>query len=988
MGERPMTHAFVTVAIPFPEANADLVEHELTKLGNPADRKEVRPLFEDRGIHFMSMNVVRGEAKHGAFLILEASADGTVDGALDTISGQLGPKLIPILKAASHDVGEGAVKEFLRRHSHSIGLGLLSTPGLCFSGTPGLTVDRIKREEKLARYVRDLLAKGSFRGTPLEILKAIRAEVARDQAFRELLIPEPAGLLAPAPVALGVIGLLAKLGLKGLWTFTWPVLLPAAAIIAYVVYAAYRTGGALFAAGMFALAFIILVGVLVAIAFLLYSQLRAKEATDEPDDSTPDRAILADCMVRENDGNQNHLFGVSVMKPGLLRNLTLRLVYWVIGQLALVQFRPGFLGDIGTIHFARWILLPGTNKLLFLSNFGGSWESYLEDFITKASNGLTGIWSNTYGYPRTKNVFFEGASDGERFKRWARRQQRPTLFWYSAYPNNTSERIRTAAAVRQGLASASTEDEAADWLSQLGSRVRAADTIQSPQIQSLMFGGMGDLADATCLFLRLPADMRAARAWLAVLAPQISFGDQLPVEYARILALTRSGLERLGLPEERVAEFPIAFQQGMSDPHRAKNVLKDTSEDGPDHWWWGSGDKSPDMALIVYAEPTAGRSKLNAEVDRQIRRLEQHGGSEIHRVVLSTLTKGPAIEAFGFVDGVSQPIIRGTRRWLKQGDSIHVVEPGEIILGYPDNRGHFPPSPTVPATDDPANVLPVVCSARATGELPSFARTSANLPHDLGANGTFFVIRQLEQDVDLFNGFVTRAAATIADHPGVPSGLTPSQREQWVAAKLVGRWKDGTSLVRYPDRPGNGWVIDGQLDVVMSGQTVEVDKANRAPPRHRNPDNDFLLGKEDPAGHLCPFGAHIRRANPRESLNPGSQNQLAITNRHRILRAGRQYGPQNPDDATSRPGLLFMCLNADIERQFEFIQQTWVMERLFHGLDGEVDSILGRGLRGGRLTIPTPAGPVTVAGVEDFVTVRGGGYFFMPGRAAIRYLAQ
>ena len=83
-----------------------------------------------------------------------------------------------------------------------------------------------------------------------------------------------------------------------------------------------------------------------------------------------------------------------------------------------------------------------------------------------------------------------------------------------------------------------------------------------------------------------------------------------------------------------------------------------------------------------------------------------------------------------------------------------------------------------------------------------------------------------------------------------------------------------------------------------------------------------------------------------------------------------------------------MCLNADIERQFEFIQQTWVMARLFHGLDGEVDSILGRGHKGGRLTIPTPAGPLTIAGMQSFVTVRGGGYFFMPGRNAVRFLAQ
>ena len=82
-----------------------------------------------------------------------------------------------------------------------------------------------------------------------------------------------------------------------------------------------------------------------------------------------------------------------------------------------------------------------------------------------------------------------------------------------------------------------------------------------------------------------------------------------------------------------------------------------------------------------------------------------------------------------------------------------------------------------------------------------------------------------------------------------------------------------------------------------------------------------------------------------------------------------------------------MCLNADIERQFEFIQQTWASARLFHGLDGEVDPILGRGGKGGRLTVPTAEGPLLVTGFKDFVTVRGGGYFFLPGRRALSYLA-
>src|SRR5262249_7068317 len=152
-----------------------------------------------------------------------------------------------------------------------------------------------------------------------------------------------------------------------------------------------------------------------------------------------------------------------------LRRLTLRLVFGAIAQLATHLYRPGWLGTIGTIHFARWVMVPGTPDLVFLSNYGGSWESYLEDFITKAHAGLTGVWSNTQGFPRTANLVQLGASDGDHFKRYARRSQRPTGCWYTAYPALTTTNIRTNAAIRQGLGTILTEEEARRWLTLFGS---------------------------------------------------------------------------------------------------------------------------------------------------------------------------------------------------------------------------------------------------------------------------------------------------------------------------------------------------------------------------------------------------------------------------------------------------------------------------------------------------------------------------------------
>jgi deferrochelatase/peroxidase EfeB len=157
-----------------------------------------------------------------------------------------------------------------------------------------------------------------------------------------------------------------------------------------------------------------------------------------------------------------------------------------------------------------------------------------------------------------------------------------------------------------------------------------------------------------------------------------------------------------------------------------------------------------------------------------------------------------------------------------------------------------------------------------------------------------------------------------------------------------------------------------------------------APKASTDADNDFLFGVEDPEGIRCPFGAHIRRANPRDSLDPGSADQVAISNRHRIIRVGRVYA----NEAGNDPGLLFMCLNGDIERQFEFVQQTWLLRPTFQDLVCEKDPILGDAEKGVcSYTIPSRDGPIQLAPMPAFVKTLGGGYFFIPGKRLIDYLA-
>jgi deferrochelatase/peroxidase EfeB len=180
----------------------------------------------------------------------------------------------------------------------------------------------------------------------------------------------------------------------------------------------------------------------------------------------------------------------------------------------------------------------------------------------------------------------------------------------------------------------------------------------------------------------------------------------------------------------------------------------------------------------------------------------------------------------------------------------------------------------------------------------------------------------------------------------------------------MGRWQDGTPLVV---RPGAESDDDSDQD--------------------DRPENDFSYATDDPQGLHCPFGAHIRRANPRDSLQPEDPDQQSITNRHRLLRRGRTYEYESASDPKPHQGLMFTSLCADLERQFEFVQQTWIGSPAFHGLKDEVDPIAAsQDGKAGVFTIPTPSGPLRLHDMQSFVTVRGGGYFFLPSLSAMLYL--
>lgn len=1006
-----MGNALTTIVAPLALDRVAETQSAIDRLGNPP-APEIRAALDrlegDAGTHFASLHAVRSADGERAYIVFEFSADGSEDEALARILAAIGDRLRPVFMMARDWSDGGDLGAYLRGHRVAVGGGWRDNPGVVFAGTPNMPVGRILGEARLAAHVSALLARQpghdddddpSKYMDALERVEGVRKAIAGDPEYAWALEP---GTPDPPYEEPSLGSWIATLALSFVKTYLTPVavLLVVAALV-WGVLVAWPAPWFWPKLGVFLLAFlkalwvgfwIALVVVLVA-AGITYVLLVRAEARDAVDERTVDAAVNAAMFARENHGAQNHMISITQRKPGWIRWFTSRLVFWAIAEFATRYYRPGFLSDIGTIHFARWVTPPGSPDLIFLSNYGGSWESYLEDFITRAHAGLTGVWSNSIGFPRSENLIQKGATDGERFKRYARASMVPTRFWYSAYPSLTTSQIRTNADIRRGLSGAMTEDEAMLWLAQFGSAARPVSKLVSNEIQSLIFGGLGFMQHgAVLVFHRLPDDVGRARQWLRSIYPHVAFNDgrRLRAEAVVTLALGAPGLDRLGLPEASLSTFPFAFLEGMTGPARAR-ILGDAGASASENWRWGK--TQPDAVLLVYGRSDAAVAALVTELADGA---GAFGMAEPYRIPLKPVDNQDKREPFGFVDGISQPVIRGTYKSRRTADPIHLVEPGEFILGYPDNRANLPPGPTLPATADPENRLPLLCSTT------DFSRSVVETTRDVGFNGSFLVIRQLEQDVDGFDAYCEAEAARLSAIDRLPEPYVVD--EEFVAAKLVGRWRDGSSLVRHPYEPqpeerarykrddktpesGPGKARDAAVEPLRTATRPETPSATPiAAPRTGSlrGDNDFLFGTEDPEALRCPYGAHIRRANPRDSFDPGSNEQISISNRHRIIRVGRQYEPEPGQN----PGLLFMCLNGDIERQFEFLQQTWLMSPSFHGLSCEKDALVGDGEKGAcNFTIPTREGPVRLNPMPRFVTTTGGGYFFLPGRRLLDYLS-
>lgn len=438
-------------------------------------------------------------------------------------------------------------------------------------------------------------------------------------------------------------------------------------------------------------------------------------------------------------------------------------------------------------------------------------------------------------------------------------------------------------------------------------------TIDLCNLQGNILRGYG-FAVARYLFLRIEDPLRA-RQWLQEFSGHVTNAEpwqNKPASTANI-AFTHAGLRAMQLPEHSLTSFAPEFKEGMA---RRAALLGDTEESSPEHWDGPLGTQDVHVLIMLNALSSAGLDERRRWFDEMLTRL---GGLRvIYEQAGGVLPSGA--EHFGYVDGFSQPSIANDLQKACPGQGTAQpdgtwkdLQLGEFVLGYPDEEGLLPDAPQ---------------------------------PDVLGRNGTYLIFRKLHEHVAQFRTFLREQAK------GYAGG------EELLAAKLVGRWRDGTPLVVSPDRMDPSLVKDNG----------------------RN--NDFRYG-DDPDGYKCPFGAHIRRANPRED------GLGKIANRHRIIRRGVTYGSELPpgaDEDGQDRGVIFIALNSSISRQFEFIQSQWINDGNIFGLGSDKDPLVGDHHGKGKMTVPGDP-PYFLSPIPRFVTVKGGEYFFMPGINALQWMA-
>lgn len=452
------------------------------------------------------------------------------------------------------------------------------------------------------------------------------------------------------------------------------------------------------------------------------------------------------------------------------------------------------------------------------------------------------------------------------------------------------------------------------------------------------------------------------------------------------IAFTYHGLKGLQLPEASLHSFPEEFSMGMRERH---DILGDNGESAPKNWdpVWNKENERVDIWLSINGQSEDAVEKRYEEIGKILAKTDggviqltghrgDNGTNDLPYQNASTLFdkegKPTAKEHFGYTDGISNPFFKGTLSnpaYVLGGgkpngkspdspDGWEPLETGEFILGHQDEAKELPEAP---------------------------------IPRLLSYNGSYLVYRKLHENVGSFNQYIEKQGENLADGA------------EEAAAKFSGRWKNGAPITTFPTKDEADQFIEE-----VAAAKEKLDKAdNKIERTFAKFEYLKLISKyvgfnygDDLAGSRCPIGAHARRVNPRGALEFGVKDALntpgALTNRRRLLRRGLPYGESNENSGDDgNHGIIFMTVGANIERQFEFVQQQWINYGNDFKIANEKDPLIGNhGAHGdgGHMIFPAEPGsgkaPHFCRGIPRFVEMRGGAYFFLPSLTALRIIGE
>jgi hypothetical protein len=277
-------------------------------------------------------------------------------------------------------------------------------PAIRYVNWVGRTVTQVREEIALHAALREALAE--LEPAPPKIIETALHDAVRQRGLK--LSPA-----APTPLGWRLRGIVHFLSLPLVLLLIWPLLIAAAPILAIM--------------------------------------LRNREKRDPAIVPRPDPARLAMLSTFEDHDVTNPFSAIGSLKPGRFRRWLTTVILWGVDWTTRHIYTRGRLARVGTIHFARWVFLDDKKRLFFASNYDGSLEAYMDDFINKVGFGLNLVFSNGVGYPKTDWLIVGGASREQDFKAFLRHHQIPTDVWYRAYPGLTTHDLARNTRIRRGF---------------------------------------------------------------------------------------------------------------------------------------------------------------------------------------------------------------------------------------------------------------------------------------------------------------------------------------------------------------------------------------------------------------------------------------------------------------------------------------------------------------------------------------------------------